>query len=75
MTITHRVEYADLDLTVYSDVKELERRISDKAKVGCEQLAVLYPIAKESIATCVQGSVSGAMEQAQKVIDAANAKR
>jgi UrcA family protein len=74
MTITHRVEVADLDLTMYADVKELEKRIADKAKVACEQLAALYPTANPDIPGCVRDAVANAMEQAEQLIAVVNKK-
>ena len=75
VAITHRVEVADLDLTMYADVKELETRIAEQAKVACEQLAVLYPTDNPDIPRCTREAVANATEQAQRLIDAANAKR
>ena len=75
VTITHRVEVADLDLTMYADVKELEKRIADKAKVACEQLAALYPVANSDIPACVRGAIANATEQAEQLIAVVNQKR
>lgn len=74
-TVTHRVEVADLDLTMYADVKVLEKRIADKAKIACEQLGILYPAARADTPGCVREAIAGATEQADRLIATANAKR
>ena len=72
VSITHRVSYAGLDLAMYADVMELEKRISESAQTACEQLAALRPLLDLDTPACVEQAVGGAMARAEKVIAAAN---
>jgi UrcA family protein len=71
ISLTRRVSYSDLNLAMHADVMKLEQRINDTAKEACGQLEQLYPLADPETPNCVGQAVKGAMEQAQKVIDAA----
>jgi UrcA family protein len=43
-SVSYGVSYADLDLSLPSGVKTLEKRINDTALKACEQLRNLYPV-------------------------------
>jgi UrcA family protein len=43
-SLSYGVSYADLDLTLPSGVKTLEKRVNDLALKACEQLHALYPV-------------------------------
>lgn len=70
MTLTHRVGYADLDLSRPEDVKMLKRRIRATANQLCSQLANAPPVQPRSM-QCVQQATQGAMAQARAAIAAA----
>ncbi|HLF13145.1 MAG TPA: UrcA family protein [Gammaproteobacteria bacterium] len=72
VSLTHEVSYAGLDLAMYADVRELQKRIKEGAETACAQLDVLYPLADLDTAACVEQAVSGAMAQAEEVIATAN---
>lgn len=70
MTLTHRLSYADLDLSRPKDVKTLERRIRATANQLCLRLANAPPAQPRSM-VCVHQAVHTAMEQARVAIAAA----
>jgi UrcA family protein len=73
ISVDYHVDYADLDLTTHSGAMELEKRIKEDAVEACAQLKKLYPSSTEGVGkeSCVDGAVRKAMEQANKVIAAA----
>jgi len=75
ISLTRRVSYADLDLKLHADVRELERRINATAEEACMQLAELYPLSDTDMPTCVRQAVAGAMAQAEEAIAAAGGDR
>jgi UrcA family protein len=75
ISLTRHVSYADLDLSKPADAQELEKRVNDMAKVACDQLAALYPLAAPNTPDCVQQALSGAMQQVRTAVKAADARR
>ena len=71
VSLTRHVGYADLDLSKQSDVRELEQRVGDMAKVACDQLAALYPFAAANSPDCIRQALNGAMQQVRAVTAAA----
>lgn len=73
ITLTRRVSYADLDLTLHADVQELERRVSAMAEESCGKIAELFPMVdpEPSHEQCIERAVAGAMSQVRTAIDAA----
>ena len=71
MSISYRVNYADLNLATHSGAVELEKRIKESATKACDQLRKLYPETIEGNPPCVDGAVKAAMAQASKAIAAA----
>jgi UrcA family protein len=69
VTLTHRVDYSDLNLLKAEDVATLRARITDAAKKGCDELDNLYPFDKspEENRKCV----AAANAQAQDMLTAA----
>ena len=74
VSLTRHVSYADLDLSKQSDVRELEQRVGDMAKLACEQLAALYPLAAPNSPNCIRQALNGAMEQVRAATTAAAAR-
>jgi UrcA family protein len=74
ISLTRRVDYSDLDLTKYSDVQELEKRIDEVAKNSCDALAQMYPLDNPNIPSCIDNAVEGAMAQQKQAIAAAQDK-
>ena len=73
VSLTRHVTYADLDLRKPADAQTLEKRVDDMAKVACDQLAALYPMAAPESPDCIREATDGAMRQVHASIDAANA--
>ncbi|MDA8349503.1 MAG: UrcA family protein [Pseudomonadota bacterium] len=71
VTLTHRVSYADLDLTTLSDQSELRRRVAETARFACEQLERLYPRQSESVARCTRQAVEDTSAEIDAAIEAA----
>jgi UrcA family protein len=73
--LRRRVSYADLDLSKYADVTELNTRIETTAKEFCEQLSDMFPFNgadRGEISSCTNQAVDGAEEQVQAAIAAAS---
>lgn len=70
--LRRRVSYADLDLTNHGDVTTLEERVNATAEEACDKLAEMYPMVAPNNPNCVDQAVSGAMEQVEQVVAAAN---
>jgi len=70
ITVTHRVGYADLDLTRSADAAALRARVDETAKVACKQLKTLYPLVPAD-PDCVKAALKDAMAQADAAIAAA----
>jgi UrcA family protein len=71
MSIAYKVGYADLNLATHSGAVELEKRIKESATRACDQLVKLYPETIQGDPPCVQGAVKNAMDQAKRLIAAA----
>lgn len=74
VTLTHRVSYADLDLTKHSDAMELKRRVSETARLACEQLDKLYPFDEKEAPECTSEATANAESQVDEAISAAEQK-
>jgi len=73
--LMRQVSYADLDLTKYADVKEIESRIEATARESCEQLSEMFRLdmpKKEEVANCTKTAVMEAKEKLRVAIAAAN---
>jgi len=75
VSVTHRVSYADLDLSTAAGRAELKSRIEAKAREGCGQIGKLYPedVVETSNRQCVDAAVKDALSQAHAAIAAAPA--
>ena len=71
ISLTRRVDYSDLNLTVHADVEKLDKRVDDTAREACRQLEQLYPSAALSSPDCVRTAVNGAMMQVDKAVETA----
>jgi UrcA family protein len=75
--LSRRVSYADLDLTKYEDVMEMEKRIETTARESCEKLSDMFrlelPKANE-VRTCTKTAVANARERLQVAIAGANSE-
>jgi UrcA family protein len=74
ISLSRRVSYADLDLTLHTDVMELEKRIDDTAKEACGQLAELFP-GDPATQDCVRDAVASARAQKDAAVAAASTQR
>lgn len=72
VSLTRHVNYADLDLKKPADDQTLEKRVDDMAKVACDQLAALYPMAAPESPDCIREATDGAMRQVDEAIETAN---
>ena len=75
--IKQRVSYADLDLSKYADVIELQSRVETISKESCKRLFAMYPLGSgPGSATdrrrCVKKAINSAEEQVQAAIVAAS---
>ncbi len=71
--LKRRVSYADLDLSKYVDVVELEKRVETVSNESCDKLHSMFPLG--SVADrkrCIKESIDSAEEQVQAAIVAAN---
>ena len=73
VSLSHSINYSDLDLASASDDKELEKRIADEAAEVCTQLGKLYPagsIGREQSdhKECVKNATERAMTDAKLAI-------
>lgn len=71
MTLTHHVDYADIDISTYTGAVVLKRRVKEAAWAACRQLEELYPLSIESRIGCVRRAIAGATEQVNQAIEAA----
>jgi UrcA family protein len=71
ITLTRRVNYADLDLTVDAQVTQLEKRVNDVARDACDELARVYPAPSAATRECVREAMEGAKPQVDAAVDAA----
>ena len=71
ISVTRRVNYADLDLALYADVMTLEKRVDDTAVEACRQLLKSYPFASPNSPDCIRRTLHGAKAQVDQAITAA----
>jgi UrcA family protein len=64
ITVTHRVSYADLDLSKQADYATLRSRIETAARSACAQMRQLARNERAD-RRCVQNAIDQAMEQAR----------
>ena len=74
VTLTHRVSYADLNIATHTGAVALQRRVHEAARLGCRQLARLYPSAEETEVQCIHRAVSDASRGVDEAITAAESK-
>lgn len=76
ISLTHKVDYSDLNLLKSQDVDTLKARVTDVAKEGCDELDQLYPFDKDSDKNrqCVRDATSQAMAQISAAVQAATRK-
>ena len=73
VSLSHSIDYSDLNLANASDDQELEKRIADEASEVCTQLGKLYPagsIGREQAdhKECVKNATERAMTDAKLAI-------
>ena len=69
------VSIADLDLTKYADVNELDSRIDTVAKESCQQLSDMFPLDRSDPADmirCKKKAIASAKKQKDSAIAAAH---
>lgn len=71
VTLTHRVGYADLDLTTHAGAMELKHRVEAAARLACKQLDRLYPADEPEAPKCIRKAVADASRQVDRAIGAA----
>jgi UrcA family protein len=69
ITVTHRVSYADLDLTKAADDATLRSRIEEAARSACSQMRQLVRNERAD-PRCVQNAIDRGMEQVRAAIAA-----
>ncbi len=74
VTLTHRVSYADLDLSSHAGALALEERVKEVARLACEQLDKLYPLEEKNAPECIADAIAQASGQVQEAIAAAQRK-
>jgi UrcA family protein len=77
ITLTRRVSYRDLNLTIVAGENELTKRVNDTAKAACKELDDLYPLTRSPAesAACVKKATDDAMVQVRAAITAAGARK
>jgi len=73
--LQRHVSIADLDLSKYADVNELDSRISAVAKESCQKLSDMFPLDRSDPAEmlrCTKSAIASADDQKEMVIAAAN---
>ena len=77
ITLTRRVSYKDLNLTIVAGENELTKRVNDTAKSACKELDDLYPLTRSPAesAACVKKATDDAMVQVRAAITAAGARK
>ena len=68
VTVTHRVSYADLDLTTRNGADELDKRVKDTARMACKQLDELYPMETKNARECTKAAIAQASAQVKNAI-------
>ena len=71
VTVTHRVSYADLNLTTHTGAAELKARVRHAAREACRQINDLYPMQRVNTDDCVARAVADSSRQVHEAIDAA----
>jgi UrcA family protein len=74
VSISFRINYADLDLSKSADVSTLQSRLESAARAGCQQLDKLYPFTPREAPSCLKKALKDSSAQMQNAIAAANAK-
>jgi UrcA family protein len=72
--VRHRVSYADLELSIPSNVKVFKTRVRDAARAACADLTRLYPSSSTSD-DCARKAEENAAPQVMSAIAAAEARR
>lgn len=75
ISLTRRVVYGDLNLSLHDDVITLEKRVSEIAKESCDTLAKMYPLSDPSTPNCVEQATKEAKKQIDQVVAAAGKNR
>ncbi len=73
LTLTWSVGYSDLDLSKRHGAIELDRRVHARAKAVCAELDRLFPLTPPDGASCAKDAEAPALDQAHKLIAAAEA--
>ena len=63
ISLTRHVVYKDLNLTLHSDVMQLEKRVNDVASEACDTLAKMYPLSDPNTPNCIEQAAKGAKTQ------------
>jgi UrcA family protein len=71
ISLSRRVNYADLNLGTYSGSQEIEARVRSTAKSLCDKLDQMYPTLDVNTKTCVRNTVSKGMADVRAAIVAA----
>jgi UrcA family protein len=74
ISISARVNFADLNLATYSGSQEVEARVRSTAKTLCDKLEQMYPTSLINIQSCVGNAVSKGMADVRVAIAAAEKK-
>ena len=72
--LNRHVNFVDLDLTKYEDVKELDTRIIAIAKESCEKLSEMFPLDRSDLTeinSCMKKAIASASKQKERAIASA----
>jgi UrcA family protein len=77
ISLTHRIGYNDLNLTTPDGLAALRQRVTDEAKLACDELDQLYPLDKDRDKNkkCVADATADAQAQINAAIQAMASKR
>ncbi len=73
--LQRRLSIADLDLSKYADVNELDSRIGAIAKESCQKLSDMFPVDRSDpteMLLCTKSAITSANDQKEMAIAAAN---
>jgi UrcA family protein len=71
VTLSERLNVADLDLSTPTGAHQLRARINDSARAVCQQFELLSPTSDSSYASCVRDAVAEATKHTDELVVAA----
>jgi UrcA family protein len=76
ISLTHRVDFSDLNLAKPDDLATLRQRVADEAKLACDELDKLYPLDRDRARNrrCVRDTNNDAQAQINAAVQAMASK-